>query len=70
MDKYAGATWRKSSRSGGNDNCVEFAVAADGTGVGLRDSKAGPDGAIIDLDPAGYRAFIDGVKSGDFDLPT
>lgn len=30
--------WRKSSRSGGGDNCIEVVFALDGT-VGMRDSK-------------------------------
>lgn len=69
MDKYAGATWRKSRRSGGNDNCVEIAVAADASGIGVRDSKAGPGGPILDLHPEVFRDFLTAIKAGDFDLP-
>ncbi len=41
-DKYTTgrtfAGWRKSTRSGGGDNCVEVATATDGH-IGVRDSK-------------------------------
>lgn len=60
MDRYTGATWRKSTRSGGADNCVEVARMADA--VGVRDSKAGPSGPVIDLAPQAFAAFIAGVS--------
>ena len=69
MDKYAGALWWKSRRSGGNDNCVEIAVALDGSGVGVRDSKAGPTGPVLDFHPDAFRAFVASIKDGEFDLP-
>jgi hypothetical protein len=69
VDRYAGARWYKSSRSGGNDNCVEIAVALDGSGVGVRDSKAGPGGPVLDFHPDDFRAFVESIKAGEFDLP-
>lgn len=57
--------WRKSSFSGGAENCVEVAEGADG-GYWIRDTK---DRAL----PAYYftakewHAFILGVKGGQFD---
>ena len=61
--------WRKSSRSGGNDNCVEVATAIDGDVVGVRDSKLGEASPIIDVDVPVWRNFIADVRSGKFDLP-
>jgi hypothetical protein len=51
----AGATWRKSSRSGGSGECVE--VAAVRHGVAVRDSKD-PDGAQLHLDRLAWRKFL------------
>ncbi|GAA1815232.1 DUF397 domain-containing protein [Planosporangium flavigriseum] len=56
------ATWRKSSRSGGQGNCVE--VAGTPTAVGVRDSKD-PSGPVLVFTPAAWRAFLNEVKSGD-----
>ncbi|MCW2643388.1 MAG: hypothetical protein JWP76_5694 [Dactylosporangium sp.] len=60
----ASATWRKSSRSGGQGNCVE--VAGTPTAVGVRDSKDQSGPVLVFARPE-WRAFVDGVKSGDFD---
>jgi hypothetical protein len=60
-------SWRKSSRSGGGDNCVEVAHHPDGP-VGVRDSKD-PTGPILVFTPAEWAAFTGGVHDGEFDLP-
>jgi hypothetical protein len=57
--------WRKSRRSGGGDNCVEVAFAADGT-VGIRHSKH-PDRAVLAFTPSEWAAFTGGVRDGEFD---
>ncbi|MFF0306521.1 DUF397 domain-containing protein [Streptosporangium sp. NPDC004379] len=61
------AVWQKSSLSGGNGGqCVE--VAADLPGVvAIRDSKD-PDGPKLLFSPADWRAFVGGVKAGEFDV--
>ncbi|MEU3650734.1 DUF397 domain-containing protein [Lentzea sp. NPDC034063] len=43
--------WRKSSRSGGGNNCVEV-----GKGVGIRDSKAPT--SHLPLSAEGWSAFL------------
>jgi len=58
------ARWRKSQRSGGQGDCVEFAVV-DGL-IGVRDSQ-NSDGPVLVFDRGSWRAFIDGVKQGEFD---
>jgi hypothetical protein len=58
--KYA-----KSSYSGGN-GCVEVALLADG--VFLRDSK-NVDKEPHHFTPYEWRAFVAGVRNGEFDLP-
>jgi len=59
-------TWRKSTRSGGQGGaCVEVADLPGG-GAAVRDSK-NPDGPMLTFTPAEWRAFIGGVKDGEFD---
>ncbi|WP_037906522.1 DUF397 domain-containing protein [Actinacidiphila yeochonensis] len=53
-------TWRKSSYSGGNGNCVEVAVL-DGV-VAMRDSK-NPDGPTLQFTPAAFAAFLTAVAT-------
>jgi hypothetical protein len=66
MDLSA-AVWRKSSRSSGNGGqCVEVADNLPGV-VAVRDSK-NPDGPKLLFTPAEWRAFVGGVKAGEFDL--
>ncbi len=65
MDHSEFANWRKSRRSSGGDNCVEIAIAADGT-VGVRDSK-NRTGPVLMFTAAEWEAFTGGVRDGEFD---
>jgi hypothetical protein len=60
----AGATWRKSSRSGGQGNCVE--VAGTPIVIGVRDSKD-RSGPVLVFTRSAWQVFVEGVRSGDFD---
>jgi hypothetical protein len=57
--------WIKSSLSFSNGNCVEVASLPDDE-IGVRDSKntAGP---VLRFTPAEWRAFLGGVRNGEFD---
>ncbi|MFE0517052.1 DUF397 domain-containing protein [Streptomyces sp. NPDC058964] len=61
-----GAAWHKSSRSGGNGNCVEVAVLAGGE-VAVRNSRF-PDGPALVCTRQEIEAFVEGVKDGEFDF--
>jgi len=65
MNSSKFTNWRKSSRSGGGDNCVEVALAVDST-VGVRDSK-NPTGPVLEFTAAEWGAFTGGVRDGEFD---
>ncbi|MEV0734158.1 DUF397 domain-containing protein [Polymorphospora sp. NPDC050346] len=65
---YPTTGWRKSSRSGGDDNCVEINTTVAGI-VGVRDSKAGPDGPVLDITVQDFQQFVDDVRAGRYNLP-
>ena len=60
-----GATWRTSSRSSGNGQCVEVAITSEG--VAVRDTK-NRGGGIQTYTHLEWAAFVEGVKDGEFDL--
>jgi hypothetical protein len=57
--------WVKSSLSFANGNCVEVTGLSGGT-VGVRNSRD-PRGAVLRFTPDEWRAFIGGVRNGEFD---
>lgn len=57
--------WYKSSFSGEQTNCLEFRRTPDG--VEVRNSKR-PDAGTIAYTASEWRAFVAGVKNGEFDL--
>jgi Domain of unknown function (DUF397) len=56
--------WKKSSRSGAGNNCVEVADLDGGHAV--RDSK-NPTGPTLTFTAAEWVAFTAGVRAGEFD---
>jgi hypothetical protein len=61
-DEESRTRWRKSSRSGGGENCVEVAPGDPVSAV--RDSK-NPDGSVLGVD---LPSLLESLKLGRFDL--
>lgn len=61
----ARATWRKSVRSGGAQDCVEIADNLSGV-VGVRDSKD-PESSALAFTRGEWSTFVGQVKNGTFD---
>ncbi|MFF5210858.1 DUF397 domain-containing protein [Streptosporangium sp. NPDC000396] len=59
------AHWRKSSLSGSGASCVEVAFVDDA--VAVRDTKD-RDGGTLVFQRDDWKAFIEGVRQGKFDL--
>ncbi|WP_424212457.1 DUF397 domain-containing protein [Streptomyces sp. BI20] len=55
--------WQKSSFSAAQENCVELATHGDD--IVMRESDA--PNVVVTTTPAKLRAFILGVKAGEFD---
>lgn len=63
--EFAGLHWRKSSHSGGGNDCVEVAFAGDRTAV--RDSK-NPAGGLLTLPAEGWSGLLASARSGGLGL--
>jgi Domain of unknown function (DUF397) len=59
-------TWARSSHSEHVDTCVEVAPFPDG-GMLMRDSKLGDASPVLRFTAAEWRAFVAGVRDGEFD---
>jgi hypothetical protein len=59
------SSWIKSSLSHANGNCVEVADLSNGK-VGLRNSRY-VSGPVLQIQPEEWRAFLNGVRNGEFD---
>jgi hypothetical protein len=60
------AEWQTSSFSGSHGQCVQVAFL-EGGHIAVRDSK-NSHGPALTFTSGEWRAFVSGVKSGEFDL--
>ncbi len=57
-------TWRKSTRSGAYNECVELAIGSESSAV--RDSKLGESGPVLSFCAARFSSFLHAVKTDRF----
>ncbi|MEU6700531.1 DUF397 domain-containing protein [Pseudonocardia sp. NPDC046786] len=57
-------TWRKSTRSGQQGNCVELAVT--GEGIAVRNSRD-PHGTVLAFSTSGIGDLLTSIKNGELD---
>ncbi|MGH4002606.1 MAG: DUF397 domain-containing protein [Pseudonocardiaceae bacterium] len=62
--EFSNSSWRTSSRSNGQMECVEVAVVPGR--VGVRDSKDRSGTALL-IPPSAWRAFVGDLQRGGFD---
>jgi hypothetical protein len=60
------ASWRKSSFSQMNGNCLELSRLRP-DGIGIRDTKDNGNGPLLIFTDAEFDAFLAGAKEGQFD---
>jgi Domain of unknown function (DUF397) len=65
MRDLSDVRWKKSSRSGAGNNCVEVAGLGDGARA-VRDST-NPTGPALMFTVAEWTAFTTGIRTGEFD---
>lgn len=58
--------WRKSSRSGGAQQCVEVATNVPSTSL-IRDSKLGDQSPILNVASSAFATFLNATANGRFD---
>ncbi|HEX5496038.1 MAG TPA: DUF397 domain-containing protein [Mycobacteriales bacterium] len=63
---WSRARWRKSTYSGNDNGCVEFAELGGGR-VGVRDTKDRGHGPVLVFGGPAWTAFVHAVKAGDVD---
>lgn len=56
-------TWTKSTYSGANGGCVEWATL--GSEIGVRDSKD-KTGPVLTFSPTAWQTFVDATSRGDY----
>lgn len=61
----AGASWRKSSWSAANGNCVAVALLSEDH-VGVRDTKDQGMGPVLIFTRSDWSAFLLSAKNGEF----
>jgi len=59
-----GVTWRKSSWSAVNGNCVEVAGLPGGL-IAVRDTKDAGCGPVLTFGPTAWGSFVATLKNGD-----